>query len=88
MIQFTLYSRSYCHLCDEMRIALESNLVDIPYQLQILDVDQYPELTQLYDELVPVLFGRHLSQSGQQGADQQLCHYFLDADKVKAFCDQ
>ena len=44
--RLTLYGRSYCHLCDEMRAAL-----------------------------VPVL----------AHADAELCHYHLDAPKVRAY---
>jgi hypothetical protein len=85
MIFFTLYSRSYCHLCDDMRVALEQLVHDISHQTLILDVDQDPELLKLYDELVPVLVAR---KSPDGTTQQQLCHYFLDADKVKAFCDE
>jgi len=84
MIHFTLYSRSYCHLCDEMRVALEKLLVDIPYQLTIIDVDQDPTLLDLYDELVPVLLA---CKSNNPGVAEKLCHYFLDTEKVKEFCN-
>lgn len=63
-------------------------MIAIPYQLAVVDVDQDPGLVQLYDELVPVLFGRNPAKLEQNGVGQQLCHYFLDADKVKAWCDE
>ncbi len=84
MIQFTLYSRGYCHLCDDMQAALTLLLQDMPYQLTILDVDHDPVLLQQYDELVPVL----CAQKSPDAVQQQLCHYFLDSDKVKAFCNE
>lgn len=68
-----------------MRIALEKLLGDILYQLTITDVDLDPTLLELYDELVPVLFAR---KSGNAGVEEQLCHYFLDAKKVKEFCNE
>ena len=86
MIHFTLYSRSYCHLCDEMRLALESLLGDIPYQLSIIDIDQDPALVELYDEIVPVLFARKSTDLGSD-LGQKLCHYFLDPVQVKEFCN-
>jgi hypothetical protein len=41
----------------------------------------------LYDELTPVLFAQK-SDGVTENAKQQLCHYFLDENKVKAFCDE
>ena len=86
MLTFTIYSRSYCHLCDDMKDALQLLMRDTAHQIVMVDVDQDPELLKRYDELVPVLFARHSADAGDVG--QQLCHYFLDADKVKAFCNE
>ena len=88
MILFTLYSRSYCHLCDDMRDALEKLVQHIPHQIVISDVDQDPELLKHYDELVPVLFALKVDGQNSSGIGQQLCHYFLDVEKVKAFCNE
>ena len=86
-ITFTLLGRSYCHLCDDMLQALlalpaMAELVDVHGQciVEQVDVDSAPELVALYDELVPVLIGNKEGQS-----PVQLCHYFLDYDKVNAF---
>lgn len=68
-----------------MRIALEKLLGDVPYQLIVLDVDQNPGLLDLYDELVPVLLA---SKSTNPGVAEKLCHYFLDPEKVKEFCNE
>jgi len=51
-----------------------------PFSVEQIDVDSDPELVVLYDELVPVLLA---NKAGQ--VPVQLCHYFLDADKVQAF---
>lgn len=83
MIHFTLYSRNYCHLCDEMRIALEQLMRHTPYQLTIIDIDQDQALIDLYDELVPVLFANKTAST----VGTKLCHYFLDSGKVKEFCN-
>ncbi len=80
MIQFTLYSRSYCHLCDDMLEQLQSYQKDYPFSVQVLDVDADEALLAIYDELVPVLVGQ---KAGMQA--RQICHYFLDATKLKAF---
>ncbi|KAF3997962.1 glutaredoxin family protein [Glaciimonas immobilis] len=91
-IAFTLYGRSYCHLCDDMLQALIAlcaeqemlegrNLdVDADYAIEQIDVDSDPELVALYDELVPVLLGSRMGQ-----VPVRLCHYFLDKQKVNAY---
>lgn len=88
MIYFTLYSRSYCHLCDDMRDALHKFVENISHQILIIDVDQDPELLKLYDELVPILFARKSGGMSAEDVGRELCHYFLDEKKVKAFLDE
>ncbi|HTD05503.1 glutaredoxin family protein [Undibacterium sp.] len=84
MIQFTLYSRSYCHLCDDMldalQVALHAHGADQACTVQVVDVDADDALLALYDELVPVLVGRKAN-----GGEQQICNYFLDHAKLKDF---
>ena len=77
--RFTLYSRSYCHLCDDLLAALRK-LVGDEISVNVIDIDLHTELVQRYDELVPVLIGSRVGQP-----DQQLCHYFLDENAVKGF---
>lgn len=76
----TLYSRSYCHLCEQMQHALQRLRADYSFVLEVIDVDADPALVALYDELVPVLVG---SQDG--ASSLQLCHYFLDEQRVRNF---
>jgi hypothetical protein len=85
MMQFTLYSRSYCHLCDDMLEQLQQYQGEQHFTVQVIDIDAQPdvELLALYDELVPVLIGQKAG-----GLPQQICHYFLDAVKLKAFFDE
>jgi thiol-disulfide isomerase/thioredoxin len=78
---FTLYSRSYCHLCQEMADALQAlSSPAQPFCVEIIDVDADPALVAKYDELVPVLFG--------DPDGPELCHYFLDEGKVKRYLTQ
>ena len=71
-IRFTLYGRSWCHLCDDMAAALAAFMAraGLAYTLDIVDVDADPALVARYDELVPVLTAEPLGP--------ELCHYFLD----------
>jgi len=74
-IELSLMSRSYCHLCHDMEVALQPLLEEFSASLTVLDVDADPALEAKYDELVPVLLH----------GDYELCHYFLDAEKVRAY---
>ena len=79
MPHFTLYSRSWCHLCDDMLQALRA-LTGDTVQIDVIDVDADPALVERYDELVPVLVGHRQGQP-----PVQLCHYHLDAAQVRGF---
>lgn len=80
MVHFTLYSRSYCHLCDDMLEALQALSSEYPFTVELVDVDADETLLAQFDELVPVLFGRK-----GEAESVQLCHYFLDEAKTRAF---
>ena len=74
-----LYSRNYCHLCHDMLAALEAlrGEAGVPdFEIEVLDVDADPDLEAKYNELVPVLV---------DGEGRELCHYFLDAAKVREY---
>jgi len=80
-MHFTLYSRSYCHLCQDMLDALmRLQTPHRPFTVDVIDVDADPALVARFDELVPVLFA-DLNQP-------ELCHYFLDEAKVLAVLSQ
>ena len=55
MIRLTLYGRTDCHLCAEMRAVVEGVLHDIPAALEEVDVDGDPALVAAYGDQVPVL---------------------------------
>ena len=80
MVHFILYSRSYCHLCDDMLEALHALSTEFQFTTELVDVDADEALQAQFDELVPVLFGKK-----DNGTSMQLCHYFFDDAKVRAF---
>ncbi len=82
LIQFILYSRTYCHLCDDLLAALTALKTEYSFDVSVLDVDADLLLLEQYDELVPVLVGK------QAGVETRLCHYFFDEGKVRAFLAQ
>ncbi|MBB2929975.1 glutaredoxin family protein [Paraburkholderia silvatlantica] len=69
-----LYGRAWCHLCEDMRVALEPLAAAAGARLDVVDVDSDPELQARYDELVPVLVCDGI----------ELCHYHLDEARVRA----
>ncbi len=78
--RFTLYSRSWCHLCEDMLAALRKLAPPgKPFEVDVIDVDADPALVARFDELVPVLYGRL--------EEAELCHYFLDEAAVRAYLD-
>ncbi len=60
--------------------ALQALRGNYPFSIEVIDVDADDSLVALYDELVPVLLGRKNNTE-----PVQLCHYFLDEIKVRAF---
>lgn len=71
---FTLYSRSWCHLCDDMLAALLALPGSAEFAVDVIDVDADPALEARFNELVPVLYGKLDAP--------ELCHYLLDVDAV------
>lgn len=79
--RFTLYSRSWCHLCEDMLAALQRLAPSgQPFAVDVVDVDADPALVARFDELVPVLYGRL--------DEPELCHYFLDEAAVRAYLER
>jgi len=68
VIEFTVYSRSECHLCEDLLIQLRQLQQVFDFKIIEIDVDSRPRLIDLYGSLVPVVML----------GDEQLCHYFLD----------
>jgi hypothetical protein len=63
-----------------MLAALRALSKEFVFHVSVVDVDADESLIAQYDELVPVLVGKKSEEDMVQ-----LCHYFLDLDKVRAF---
>jgi hypothetical protein len=66
--ELILYGRPGCHLCDDMRAALEALRTQHDFSLREIDVDSDTSLAERYGRLIPVL----------ADPDGEICHYFLD----------
>ena len=97
---FTLYSRSYSHLCEDMLAALRAFMArtGLPWHVDVVDVDADPQLTDMFDELVPVLYAGVAERDGAEEspgsageagpAGQEICHYFLDEAALQGYLAQ
>ncbi len=68
MKELTLYGRPGCHLCEDMRAALEDCQTRLGFTLREIDIDSDPALAARYGTLIPVL----------EDTAGEICHYFLD----------
>lgn len=75
MVQLTLLSRTYCHLCQDMLDALARHPRQGEFSVSVVDVDADPALEERYGILVPVLLH----------GETEICHYHLDEPKLEAF---
>ena len=73
--RLVLYSRGYCHLCDDMHAALERLRGEFGFELDVIDIDADAELERRYNEWVPVLM------HGQK----ELARWRLDLDVLRAY---
>jgi hypothetical protein len=69
----TLYGLQGCHLCDDMREALELLRRDFDFDVRELDVDCDPEIETRFAEHIPVL----------TDGEYELCRHFFDAEAVR-----
>lgn len=76
-IVLTLLSRSYCHLCEEMRAALAPIALRHGAAIVEVDVDAHPALEDAHGDRVPVLF------LGAPADGRELCHYHLAPEAVE-----
>ena len=74
--ELTVYVRRGCHLCTDMTLALYRLQDELGFTLAEVDVDRDPALAARYGGRVPVL----------AGGSVELCHYFLDKDRLRAWC--
>ncbi len=72
MIEFTVYSRYGCHLCEDLLQQLSQLQQAHNFRILEVDVDSRPQLIEQYGSQVPVV----------TCGDEQICHYFLDQAAV------
>ena len=70
--ELTVYSRTWCHLCDDMIAGLQALQARFRFTLTIVDIDADTVLEARYGEDVPVL---------AHGA-RELCRHRLDSALV------
>ena len=70
--RLTVYSRAYCHLCDEMITGLQPLQARFHFGLEVVDVDADAALEKRYGQDVPVLLH----------GSRELCHHRLDTALV------
>lgn len=76
-VKLTLYTRSGCHLCEDMERALPELAAELDFITEIVPIDNNNELEQTYGSKVPVL----------TLGDNIICEYFLDkAALLEALC--
>ncbi len=80
-MRFTLLSRSYCHLCDEMLEALRPVAASMSVDVIDVDAPEHAALAARWGDAVPVLF------AGEPVPGHELCRYRLDAARVAAALD-
>jgi hypothetical protein len=79
----TLLTRAYCHLCDDMRVAIAPLAARFGAAVTELDVDADAALEERYGERIPVLL------LGSPAEGVELCHYSLDSAAVhRALAEQ
>ena len=55
-IELQLFTRPGCHLCDEMKAAIQDAARGLDVRLREIDVSESPELEARYGNDIPVLF--------------------------------
>ena len=50
-----IYSRVNCHLCEEAEKSVREVLTEIPFELEVIDINGDQELEKRYSEEVPVI---------------------------------
>ena len=53
--RLTLYTRRDCGLCQEMKAAVRTVALEVPLEIEEVDVDQSSDLKEQYGSEVPVL---------------------------------
>jgi len=72
--KLTVLSREYCHLCEDMISALRTLQGRFSFDIQVVDVDNHPEVEAKWGDKVPVLLDGEI----------EICHYHLDVAALDA----
>ncbi len=72
-VQFQVYSRYGCHLCDEMLEHLNVFANEYDFELTVIDITGKDDLERQYGNKVPVLVCQQ----------QEVCHYHLDVNRFR-----
>jgi len=73
MIEFVVYSRIGCHLCEDLLQQLSVLQQRYEFCIQVCDIDTDAQLVARYNDKVPVVMY----------LDEELCRYFLDPISIK-----
>jgi len=68
VIEFTVYSRHGCHLCEDLLQQLTELQQVHEFKILEVDIDLTPQLIEQYGSQVPVVICENAP----------ICHYFLD----------
>lgn len=79
MTRLIVYSRTYCHLCDDLVRALAPWRERYAFELRVVDIEDEPELEMRYGARVPVV-------CADDGVE--LCHYTLDDAALCAYLER
>lgn len=74
-LEFFIYGRKDCSLCDEMKQELAELLSDIDHSCHSIDVDSDPVLQQRYGARIPVLVH----------ANRELAELKLDSARIRQY---
>ncbi len=74
----TVYTRLYCHLCEDLLARLEALRSEFDFRYEVVDVDEDPALRARYNEWVPVL----------EVGGREICHHFLDETALRHYLAQ
>ena len=74
-LEFVIYSRQGCHLCDVMKDELEAMTLSKTGTIKLVDIDNDPDLKKRFNNQIPVLFVD----------DVEICHYKLNKKNLLRF---
>ena len=77
MIRLRFIHRTGCHLCEAMWAELDGIRTSGGVEFELVDLARDTHLEPEYGDKIPLLFH----------GEQELCRYFLDEEKVRAYLD-